>query len=224
MAEGDGPKKLRNPGEAIVEVLVVVLLLGALLSAINALLQRIIGLFTGTAGADTFLGKLFAFFSSVTPFLWMISIALCGIMLMLAIYFSRRIGDILAEMKEPLYPTNIPGQEEGHAGEEPRTNKRWERVVEHINSEHPSDWKIAILEADIMLDEILEVQGYHGESMSDKLKQIERSDFLTIDQAWEAHKIRNQIAHEGAEFLINEREARRVISLYEEVFKEFQYI
>jgi transposase len=66
--------------------------------------------------------------------------------------------------------------------------------------------------------------GYMQESIGEKLKSIEPSDFTNIENAWEAHKIRNTIAHEGSEFLINEREAKRVIGLYESVFREFEYI
>jgi len=103
-------------------------------------------------------------------------------------------------------------------------NEKWAKVVEHINSPNPADWKLAILECDIMLGEILEKMGYIQPNIGDKLKSIEPSDFTHIEAAWEAHKIRNSIAHEGSEFLINEREAKRVIGLYELVFREFNYI
>lgn len=110
-------------------------------------------------------------------------------------------------------------------GEETRpSNPKWEKVLEHISSASPSDWRLAILESDIMLDELLDDLNYRGESIGDKLKKIEKSDFSSLDLAWEAHKIRNQIAHEGSEFLLSEREAKRVVSLYEEVFKEFRFI
>ena len=60
--------------------------------------------------------------------------------------------------------------------------------------------------------------------MGEKLKAVEKSDFTTIESAWEAHKARNMIAHEGSDFLINQREIHRIISLYEAVFKEFYLI
>jgi hypothetical protein len=105
-----------------------------------------------------------------------------------------------------------------------KKNRRWERVMEHINSPSPNDWKFAILEADIILDDLLTAMSYKGETMADKLKNVEKSDFLTIDNAWEAHKVRNSVAHEGADFLITEREARRVIELFRSVFEEFHFI
>lgn len=103
-------------------------------------------------------------------------------------------------------------------------NEKWQNVLIHINSNNPSDWKLAILECDIMLADLLEKMGYMQESIGEKLKSVEPSDFTNIESAWEAHKIRNAIAHDGSDFVINEREAKRVIGLYEVVFREFQYI
>ena len=83
---------------------------------------------------------------------------------------------------------------------------------------------MSILEADILLNELLDVLGYRGETMADKMKQIVKADFNTIDLAWEGHKIRNRIAHDGAQFPLSARDARRVIGLYEQVFREFKFI
>jgi len=106
----------------------------------------------------------------------------------------------------------------------PRTQLRWNRVVEQANGSNPEGWRLAILEADIMLSELLDVRGYRGETIADKMKQVDRGDFNSIDAAWEAHKIRNHIAHEGSAHELTAREVRRVIALYERAFREFKYI
>lgn len=102
-------------------------------------------------------------------------------------------------------------------------NPDWERVVELSESENEADWRLAIIEADIMLDGMLKRMQYPGETLGEKLKQVEKSDFNTIDNAWEAHKIRNQITHEGSDFVLSKREVDRTIRLYESVFKEFHF-
>ena len=106
----------------------------------------------------------------------------------------------------------------------PRTQLRWNRITEGAASPNPESWRLAILEADIMLNELLDLQGYKGETIADKMKQVDRAKFNSIDAAWEAHKIRNRVAHEGTTADLDAREARRVIGLYERVFKEFHYI
>lgn len=134
------------------------------------------------------------------------------------VYLIKNLTNIRQNVRTKLFPTL--------ALTEPKLshNPKWERVMTHVESLNQSDWRLAILEADIMLDEMLGVMGLFGETISDKLKSIERSDFTTIDLAWEGHKVRNRIAHDGADFVLTQRETRRVISLYEAVFKEFSYI
>jgi len=103
-------------------------------------------------------------------------------------------------------------------------NPKWKLVEEHINSEDVNKWKLAILEADIILSELLESLNLAGEGIGEKLKNVEASDFDHIEEAWEAHKIRNAIAHQGSDFLLTKREAKRVVNLYKSVFDEFKII
>ena len=106
----------------------------------------------------------------------------------------------------------------------PKTQLRWNRILEQVHGEDERGWRLAILEADIMLNELLDVLGYRGETMADKMKMVDRTRFHTIDLAWEAHSVRNQIAHEGTYKKLDSREARRTIMLFEKVFKEFNFV
>lgn len=105
-----------------------------------------------------------------------------------------------------------------------RTQLRWNRVEEQAGSSNPESWRLAILEADIMLSELLDMQGYKGETLADKMKQVDRAQFNSIDAAWDAHQVRNRIAHDGTAHEISAQDVRRVIGLYRRVFKEFRYI
>jgi len=130
------------------------------------------------------------------------------------------------KLNEPVVVAGIPNLPVGNR-ESPKTvsrNPRWDHIQELLVSRSVNDWRQAIIEADIVLDEMLKRMGYEGESVGESLKKIERSDFITLDQAWEAHKVRNRIAHDGIDFHITRQEAERVIKLYKEVFEEFYFI
>lgn len=105
-----------------------------------------------------------------------------------------------------------------------KQNERWESIERHMDTENENDWRQAILEADIILDEMVARMGYKGDNLGERLKNIEASDFKTLQNAWEAHKVRNRIAHDGSEYTLSRHEAKRVIELYKSVFKEFEYI
>lgn len=114
-----------------------------------------------------------------------------------------------------------------HAEEEVAKGKsiQWKVILEHVNSESPAEWKIAILEADNMLDEILEDLGYVGETLAEKLKTMSRTKIASYDDIWEAHKIRNQIAHGGAiDMDLTKKMAKETVIKFGNAFKDLGYL
>ncbi|MEI7810631.1 MAG: hypothetical protein WCI41_03705 [bacterium] len=101
---------------------------------------------------------------------------------------------------------------------------RWKMVQEHIASTSQGDWKLAIVDADVMLEDLLDQLGFKGENLGDKLKAVDMEKYSSLKNAWEAHLIRNQIAHEGLQYDLPEQEAKRVIAIYEQIFRDFRYI
>ncbi len=97
---------------------------------------------------------------------------------------------------------------------------RWAKVETHALSANPNDWRIAIIDADIMLGEVLHKAGFRADSIGEQLKMVAKGDLLTLDQAWEAHKARNMIAHAGPDFVLTERETKRVLGMFKQVFVE----
>jgi len=146
------------------------------------------------------------------------------------VYSMMRLQQIRKKEKE--YFDSVPPSSvarkvfgiEGVGVSESEYNTRWREIISHVNSDNSNDWRQAILDADVMLDTAITNRGYTGDGVGEKMKKVHRGDINTIDDAWEAHKVRNKIAHEGSNLELNRREARRVIGLYENVFRELGYI
>ena len=129
----------------------------------------------------------------------------------------RNKEELVYDLKvEPAFEKNDPN--------EVAMAHRWQKALGLIESQSTNDWKQAILEADIMLDDLLTKMGYSGESIGDKLKRVQPGDMKSLNEAWEAHKVRNQIAHEGSNFSLNQHEAKQVMHMYRKVFEEFYYV
>jgi hypothetical protein len=143
---------------------------------------------------------------------------LCIFMLVIFVYASagkKKLEELDAadrEKRERIY--------EEHFKSGPK-NHRIQDVLDHIASDSPSDWKLAIIEADIILDEILKEAGYAGVSLGERLRSISPNQLDSLDDAWQAHKIRNQIAHGGADFILTKQLAEDTIKKYRRVFHEF---
>jgi len=83
-----------------------------------------------------------------------------------------------------------------------------QEVENFLNSESPIELKHAVMEADKLVDYILQAKNYQGETFADRLRSAE--SFISKDiynSIWTGHKVRNQIAHEH-ELRIENKELR----------------
>ena len=146
-----------------------------------------------------------------------IAYILCILMLVLYVYASagkKQLQDLdeeEREQRERLYEEHFKGMPK---------NNRIEDMLVHSASDSPNDWKLAIIEADIILDEILKEAGYMGASLGERLKSISPNQLQSLDDAWQAHKVRNQIAHAGSDFILTRKLAEDTIKQYRRVFYE----
>ncbi len=208
-----------------VEGLVVILFL---LSLIGYIAPSVLN-FSSFFGNLSFFGFKFSnisdFFKNNLNIFKTLGFSLGGLFALGTAFFNIKGNSIWALEKAKMYPSADEGAIISSGVVEPNPSlDKWKQIVEHAESDIPSNWRLAIIEADIMLDDLLFQLHLPGDTMGEKLKAVEKSDFNTIENAWEAHKTRNMIAHEGSDFLLSKRETLRIISLYESVFKEFHMI
>ncbi|MFN3188399.1 MAG: hypothetical protein ACK42D_02530 [Candidatus Paceibacteria bacterium] len=153
--------------------------------------------------------------------LWMIIVVVgycvAFFFLYLYIYASIGIGKMTAIETE-----RVKTHEKAFAMKREGTiqSSRFTEVREHIESDNPNDWKHAIIEADIILDKALKQLGYAGASLGERLRSITPTMLGSIDDAWEAHKVRNHIAHGGPDFVLTHKIAKDTIIRYERVLGE----
>src|SRR5690606_5790248 len=121
-----------------------------------------------------------------------IAYIISGLLLFGTIYAMVRWEQLHEQQTELL-------REEEHAFQHAKgissKDQKWNTIKAHAASDNPNDWRLAIIEADIMLDDALNKAGYVGASIGDKLKTANPNSFRSLQSAWQAHKVRNEIAH-----------------------------
>ncbi len=107
---------------------------------------------------------------------------------------------------------------------EKNLNPKWKYILTLIESPNESDWRVAILESDTLLEQSLKERGLVGDTMSELLEEAKLNGYPSIQNAWDAHLIRNKIAHEGQDYQVTQIEGRRVIKMYQNVFESLEVI
>jgi hypothetical protein len=174
-----------------------------------------------------FVGSDFTFASLLTTLanIWtlysIIALALSALFIAGIIYSYIRSGQIGDEIAKRIADQERMWRELNNGSIE---NTRWQSVQTHLSSENPNDWKLAIIEADVLLERMLDKAGYSGATIGEKLKGASSRAFATLDDAWDAHRVRNQIAHGGSDFILTQRITKETLIKYERVFREFSFI
>ena len=101
--------------------------------------------------------------------------------------------------------------------------KNWQNILSKVEAGDESNWKIAVIEADKMLDDVLKRIGYTGADMGERLKQIKSDELSNIDNIWQAHKVRNRIAHEP-EFRLTQSQAKQAVEIFQRALEDLQAI
>jgi hypothetical protein len=101
--------------------------------------------------------------------------------------------------------------------------ERWNEVVGHLDSPQEAEWKLAVLEADKVVDDALARTGFSGATFGDRLMNIAPGTLVSLDGLWWAHKVRNRLAHE-LDYFLRYTEARQAIGYYQQALEELQLL
>ncbi|MBP9843244.1 MAG: hypothetical protein KBC62_04560 [Candidatus Pacebacteria bacterium] len=190
-------------------------------SFLNLLFEKLFGSGAGSA-SEVVSGWSIAEFIATLSLLWNIIVVVSWLLsalflvgLIYAYIRGEQVGEIFADILKKQEETYDALYRQGEK------NSRWQEILTHVDSDRMNDWKLAIIEADILLEELLDKIGLPGTTVGDKLKSASPNSFRTINQAWRAHNVRNRIAHEGSEFELSQIEAQETIAQYKMVFEEF---
>lgn len=97
--------------------------------------------------------------------------------------------------------------------------KQWDRIIKRTESGAESDYKLAIIDADDFLAEVLDNRGYEGDSFEETINQAGRLIAPILDDVLKAHEVRNSIVY-NPDFKLSTDQAKKVLETYEAASKE----
>jgi len=94
----------------------------------------------------------------------------------------------------------------------------WNNVEMLMADNNEASWMKAVFEADKALDYTLSVRRVMGANLGEKLKNG-KSIFNNVQSAWDAHKLRNRLAHE-MDVRLARHEAEQAIGLFKDSLRQ----
>lgn len=148
---------------------------------------------------------------------------------LLGIYVVVLLADIIllliqrglgGDIRDTIIGMNVPSELTTRKN---RLVKKWNKIKKKMESENKSNWKVAIIEADNIIDDLIERMKYPGENMGERLAGINPGQIGNIEELKRAHEIRNRIIHEE-NFKLSKKQAEKIIGYYENFLKYFEVL
>src|ERR1700733_711219 len=155
---------------------------------------------TLNSAADIYLSNL-----GILEFFGAVISALLIAAIVVIIIKTNWLGLKVERFRHVVLKTNLPKE---------TAKKEWAKIEGHFYKGDENDLKVAIIEADKLLEEALREGGIRGATLGDRLKNIKTNQLPNVDQIWQAHRLRNQIVHEPT-FKLKRDLAERALNIYE---------
>lgn len=142
-----------------------------------------------------------------------IVIAVCVVALVIIVLKSRKMFQ--EEMASAIKAADLTPPAEAKGA----YDARWQEIRNHVESFKEAEWKLAVIEADKLVDDVLKVAGYPGETMGERLTMIKPDQLINVQHLWDAHKLRNLLVHD-ANYQLTHKQAIWAIDAFQSVLHE----
>lgn len=130
---------------------------------------------------------------------------------------QRGIG---GNMRQILYGMDLPPEITTKKG---KMKARWDKIKKRLDSGNEAEYKVAVIEADSAIDDLIRRMGYKGENMLERINNIPVGQLDKTDEIKEAHEVRNRIVHEE-KFRLSRKTAEETFAKYEHFLRHFEVL
>lgn len=104
-----------------------------------------------------------------------------------------------------------------------RAIRGWRQILRRLRQKDQNQWKLAILEADKILDELIKFSGVKAETTESRLELLNPAQLSNLEEIKGIHRTALEIKR-NPDYQLSHENARAMIKIYAQAFKEFSLI
>ena len=99
--------------------------------------------------------------------------------------------------------------------------RRWKAIKRRMDSGSEYEYKLAIMEAEDLFNDVLMEKGFAGASFEDRLGNVKQIQLPDPESVLGAHKVRNSVAHDP-NYKISKEETEDVLNIFEKGIRSIE--
>jgi hypothetical protein len=156
-------------------------------------------------------------------YLKILSLILCALFLIGVIYYFKKLK-ILSKWKEKWQDWwgIVPEISSSN-----KNRKEWNKVYTLLLEPYESSWKLAVIKAEAIVKETLNLMGYSGFGAADQkqddftriLEELKLRNYQNLEILHQLHQVRQKII-EDKDFSLEQSKAKEIVDIYKKFWEE----
>jgi len=102
-----------------------------------------------------------------------------------------------------------------------KIDKDWMKILQRLETDMETEYKLAVIEADLLLNDVLKRLGYEGKTLGEKLEKIKPGVFSDIRSLKDADQIYQNLIYDVS-YRLGQPDAKRIIAIFEKALTELE--
>jgi hypothetical protein len=173
---------------------------------------------------SNYLASFADYYNAISPWFWFSVgiLKIIFILVSLALFIGTIILLFKASWLKKRYFEDAEEMSSYKSGGEKKMFKDWKKITNRLDSQIEPEYKLAILEADDLVDGVFAKMGYSGSAMAEKINKMDISILPNMSAILEAHKIRDNIVHDP-DYKLDLARAKETIGVYEQALRDLEF-
>ncbi len=104
-----------------------------------------------------------------------------------------------------------------------RITRKWYKIKKEMDSDSTDQWKLVVLEAGNLIDEVLKNVGHTGETLKEKIDKLIPDEILRLAQLKDACQVCENIAKDP-DYLLSKEIAEKTLEAIEDALKDLNIL
>jgi len=100
-----------------------------------------------------------------------------------------------------------------------KSKKQWQAIEELLLENYSSSWKLAVVKADALIENLLKQLGFKGNNLDELINSLKLRGYQNLNLLEGAHAVSKEILA-NRDYSISQKEAQSIVEIYKKFWQE----
>jgi len=100
-----------------------------------------------------------------------------------------------------------------------KSKKQWQAIEELLLENYSSSWKLAVVKADALIENLLKQLGFKGKNLEELINSLKLRGYQNLNLLEGAHTVSKEILA-NRDYSISQKEAQSIVEIYKKFWQE----